>query len=112
MEGEFTKRQAELILRGTNEEWEIYILRRRCRIPYLEPHIVQFPGAACVYAINAIGGRWPEAELIIAKDPWAAYSYAHDIIRGRWPQGERAIDKNPEAKRWYDSFLKRIGQGR
>lgn len=61
-----------------------------------EKQIVQDPQGASVYAIEAIGGRWPEAESAIAQDTWAAFNYARWAIRGRWPEGEKVIAQDPD----------------
>ena len=46
------------------------------------------PEWAYWYARDVIGGRWPEAEAVIAASPEWAYWYARDVIGGRWPEAE------------------------
>jgi len=44
-----------------------------------------------VYARKVIGGRWPDAEPIIAESPEFSWRYAHDVVCGKWEMGEPAI---------------------
>jgi len=60
----------------------------RKRFPKLEKAIIQDqdPELASLYAIKVIGGRWPEAEPVIAKDSESASLYARYILKGPWPE--------------------------
>ena len=67
------------------------------------------PRRAYYYAINVIGGRWPEGEAAIAMSPTWAYPYARNVIGGRWPEGEAAIAKSPNDAY---SYAKEVLKGR
>jgi AAA+ superfamily predicted ATPase len=62
----------------------------RRRVPELEHVIMMDPTAACTYASLAIGGRWPDAEPVIATDAKASVDYAN-VLKSRFLQGENAI---------------------
>ena len=68
------------------------------RIKKIEKNILKDGKADVVYqyAKDAIKGRWPEAEKIIAKDAFHAYLYAENVIKGRWPEGEAVIAKDAQ----------------
>ncbi len=53
------------------------------------------PEEAYTYAVEKVGGRWPEGEEVIAQSPRYALYYAQDFIKERWPEGERAIEQKP-----------------
>lgn len=53
--------------------------------------IIQNPRLGYRHALNAIKGRWTEAEPFIMKDPQCAYYYASAIIKGRRPEAEPFI---------------------
>lgn len=50
----------------TPKQAVLQALEQGCRVPELEPIIVQNPIAACFYAKNVVKARWPEGEEIIA----------------------------------------------
>jgi len=66
-----------------------------------ESESIKDPRRAAIYARNVIGGRWPEAESVIARGPYASVIYATSIIKGRWPEAEAAIAKDAQAANWY-----------
>jgi|CXWL01.1.fsa_nt_gi hypothetical protein len=47
------------------------------------------------YAVNVIGGRWPEGEKDIAKNAEMSFMYAKNIIKGKFPEGEEVLSKSP-----------------
>ena len=67
------------------------------------------PRRAYYYAINVIGGRWPEAEATIATDPSVAEHYALNVIKGRFPEGEAAIATDPG---WAYQYAVNVIKGR
>lgn len=71
------------------------------RWPAGEKVIASDPRVAYRYANEVIKDRWPEAEKVIASDPYTAYEYARDVIQGRWPASEKAIASDPQAAFWY-----------
>jgi hypothetical protein len=74
-----------------------------------EKEIVKNSERAYKYARYVIGGRWPEAEAVIATDPAQAYQYAWEVIGGRFPAGEAAIAKDSF---WAYKYAKNIISGR
>jgi hypothetical protein len=90
----FAQKEAEIIKIG---ERVVHYARHVIggRWPEAEPVIARNPEEAVWYAKDAIGGRWPEAEPVIVKDPEAAYIYAEVVIKGRWPEAEPVIAQSP-----------------
>jgi hypothetical protein len=66
---------------------------------------MQDPGYAYNYARDVIGGRWPEAEKVIASDPEYAYRYARDVIGGRWFEMEEKLVTDPESAYLYAMYV-------
>lgn len=80
------------------------------RWPEAEDVIAQHPEWAYRYALEVIKGRWLEAEDVIATDPYWAYHYARHVIKGRWPEAEDVIATHPYWANGYDTeFGTRIG---
>ena len=53
------------------------------------------------YAENVIKGRFAEAEIFIATDAYNAFVYAKNVIKGRWPEGEEVIFSDECYKKLY-----------
>ncbi len=64
------------------------------RWPEAEPVIMQDAYAACEYACNILKCRWPEAEPVIMQKGYSAFCYARDIINDRWLEAEPYIAKD------------------
>jgi hypothetical protein len=71
------------------------------RWPEAEAVIATHHAWAYYYARDVIKGRWPEAESVIATDPEKAYQYAYRVIGGRWPEGEATIITDPQYAHYY-----------
>lgn len=83
------------------------------RDPKVEQALLNLPHSeewAVYYAQEVIGGRWREAEPMIAQSADAAVKYAKNVIRGPWPQAERAISRDETAEWEYNNFLGRRNQ--
>ena len=76
------------------------------RWPEGEEVIEQSPRYALYYAQDVIGGRWPEGEDAIAQSSQYAYSYATGVVGDRWSEGEDAIKQNPQLWELYTGFVK------
>lgn len=72
-----------------------------------EKEILQDPYEATEYALQAIGGRWQEAEDIILQreEPELAYHYAGRVIKGRWPEAEDLIKQSIDTALDYALFV-------
>lgn len=71
-----------------------YCLQGRWKGKYskrAENIIIQDPYYAAHYALEFIGGRWPEAESSIITEPDTAINYAADVLKRRWPELESTI---------------------
>jgi hypothetical protein len=90
------KREEKEILKSAGAAYLYAIDVIKGRWPEAEPTITKDPNYAYLYARDVIKGRWPEAEPTIIKDPNYVYLYAKDVIKGRWPGAESIISKNPE----------------
>lgn len=71
------------------------------RWPDAEPYIIQDPEYAFMYAEDILNSRWPEAEPIIMKQPNWAYEYARDVIGSRWLEAEPYIMKSGRSASLY-----------
>ncbi len=72
-----------------------YAILTKRRFPAAEANIAKStPSVASLYASKVLGGRFQEAESMIAKDPESALQYAMYCVKGRWEAGEAAISKD------------------
>ena len=65
-----------------------------------EPLILKSPKWSVSYAWYCVGGRWKEAEAVIATDASASYNYAFNL-RGPFPEAEKAIARDAECAYLY-----------
>lgn len=60
-----------------------------------EPLILKSPKWSVSYAFYCVGGRWKEAEAVIAADASASYNYAFNIC-GPFPEAEKTMARDAE----------------
>ncbi|MDR0770550.1 MAG: hypothetical protein LBE75_05065 [Burkholderiales bacterium] len=65
---------------------------------------------AYLFSLDAIKGRWPEAEKLIARYPSVALSYAYYVIKDRWPEAEETIAQSPIWNNCYQNFLEDLSK--
>jgi hypothetical protein len=51
------------------------------------------PWLAYFYAVDVLGGRFPEGEMVIARNGAVAIKYAKDILKGRFVEAEGEISE-------------------
>lgn len=73
----------------------------KIKLSQKERAALKSPTAASVYAHSVIGGRWPEAEPVIARDAQCAYLYARYLIKGRFLEAEPVIARNADWAYYY-----------
>jgi predicted GIY-YIG superfamily endonuclease len=71
--------------------------------------VLKNPHLAFKHARDVIGGRWPEAEIVIAQYAGWSYFYAEEVIKGRFNLAEEVISKDPE---WACCYAMDVIQGR
>jgi len=72
-----------------------------------EKEVLEDPYKAIEYALDAIDGRWQEAENLILQleDPELAYHYAFHVIQGRWPEAEDLIKQSIDSALDYALYV-------
>ena len=91
----FKEKEAELLQLDMSYIYDYAMDVIGGRWPEAEQKIKTNAYAAYIYARDVIKGRWPEAEPTIVQYPEFAFKYIHDVIKGRWPEAEPTIMRNP-----------------
>lgn len=63
---------------------------------------------AVMYAIDVIGGRFPEAEPHIAESAWNSWIYAAQALKERFKLGELALKSDPHGPALWERYKKRF----